>query len=117
GLIASEIARLEAGRSGPVIAAGSTGTNAATARLLAAIARAPQGALVLPGLDRTLGEDAWRLIGGAKPRGDRDSREPAASHPQAALHRLLRGIGVDRDEVREIGVVAPALSLRTRFVS
>ena len=36
----------------PVIAAGSTGSIPATAELLAVIARLPQGAVVLPGLDR-----------------------------------------------------------------
>ncbi len=56
-LVEAQIARIAAGRSaGPVIAIGSTGTNRATARLLAAIAGAPHGAVVLPGLDLDLDE-------------------------------------------------------------
>ncbi len=43
-----EIAALAAGRRGPTIVAGSTGVNAATARLIGAVARAAQGAVVLP---------------------------------------------------------------------
>ena len=42
----------------PVIAAGSTGSVPATARLLKAIARLPNGALVLPGLDTELDAEA-----------------------------------------------------------
>jgi len=53
-LIEAQSRRLRDGAmTGPVIAIGSTGTNRATARLLAAIARAPRGAVVLPGLIRT----------------------------------------------------------------
>jgi ATP-dependent helicase/nuclease subunit B len=44
----------------PVIAAGSTGTIPATARLLKLVARLPQGAVVLPGLDSRLDDAAWQ---------------------------------------------------------
>ena len=44
----------------PVIAAGSTGSQPATRDLLAAIAELPQGAVVLPGLDRDMDEASWR---------------------------------------------------------
>ena len=50
-LINAEAARLAAAPSGPVIAAGSTGSMPATAKLLATIASLPHGAVVLPGLD------------------------------------------------------------------
>ncbi len=55
----------------PVIAAGSTGTVPAAADVLKAVARAPQGVVVLPGLDLDLAADAWDHI---------DDQ-----HPQAAL--------------------------------
>ena len=85
-LVEKQIGLIEAGSvPGPVIAIGSTGTNSATARLLSAIAGMPRGAVVLPGLDRDLDEEAWRQI--AKHRdGGQDS---AFGHPQAALARLL----------------------------
>ncbi len=55
-----------AGSNAPVIAAGSTGSMPATAKLLAAIAQLPHGAVVLPGLDTDLDEDSWREIAGSE---------------------------------------------------
>jgi ATP-dependent helicase/nuclease subunit B len=102
-MLAAERERLLAGAfHGPVIAAGSTGTVPATARLLAALARAPNGAVVLPDLDEALSERAWRAI----------ADEPAPSHPQAALHRLLDEIGAGRDEVVALAQPQPALAAR-----
>ncbi len=103
----------EGGAGGPVIAIGSTGSNRATARLLAAIARAPRGAVVLPGLDQDLDDAAFALIGGDSKRGV----EASFSHPQAALRRLLSALQVGREEVRPLGEVAPALAARGKFVS
>ncbi|HEY1560031.1 MAG TPA: double-strand break repair protein AddB [Caulobacteraceae bacterium] len=71
---------------GVIVAAGSTGSTKATADLLATIARAPKGLVVLPGLDRSLAGAAWEQI---------DDQ-----HPQGALARLLKRAGVDRGEVR-----------------
>ena len=68
-----------------VIAAGSTGSAPATADLLAAIARAPRGCVVLPGLDTDLAGEAWKEVG--------------ESHPQGALKRLLERAGLDRGAV------------------
>lgn len=102
-MLAAERERLLAGDfRGPVIAAGSTGTVPATARLLAALARAPNGAVVLPDLDEGLSEQAWRAV----------VDEPAPSHPQAALHRLLDEIGAGRDEVIALAEPGPALAAR-----
>ena len=64
--------------AGPVLAAGSTGSIPATARLLKVIARLPGGRLVLPGLDRRMGE------------ADRAALDP--SHPQWGLMQLLAGL-------------------------
>ena len=57
-LIKAETARLARRTDGPVIAAGSTGSIPATAELIAAIARLPHGAVVLPGLDTDLDDDS-----------------------------------------------------------
>jgi ATP-dependent helicase/nuclease subunit B len=62
----------------PVIAAGSTGSLPATARLLATIARLPRGRLVLPGLDRRLSAD--------------EQREIDHTHPQYALMKLVQSL-------------------------
>ncbi|MEN3381221.1 MAG: ATP-dependent helicase/nuclease subunit, partial [Hyphomicrobiales bacterium] len=110
-LIEAERLRL-ASYDGPVIAAGSTGSMPATAKLLATIARLPQGAVVLPGLDTDLDDAAWTLIGGTK-EGDRIVEAPASGHPQLALHALLRRIGIARDEVTRLAPPSP----RARLVS
>jgi ATP-dependent helicase/nuclease subunit B len=101
-LIAAEARRLAAAPDTPVIAAGSTGSMPATARLLATIARLPRGAVVLPGLDTALDDAAWDLIGGE----EGPASPPVAGHPQFAMHGLLARIGIDRSEV--VTLVPPA---------
>ena len=111
-LVDAQIAQIQARQTkGPIIAIGSTGTNRATARLLAALAAAPNGAVVLPGLDQNLDETAWRQIGA------QDVGDPGFGHPQAALRRLLSILGVSRDEVTELGAPAPVSNARSRVVS
>ena len=96
-LIEAEMRRL-AGSKDPVIAAGSTGSMPATAKLLAAIAQLPHGAVVLPGLDTDLDEDTWHKIAGTK-----DEKEaPATVHPQFSMQALLARMGVTRDPVEPL---------------
>lgn len=71
--------------AGVLVAAGSTGTAPATADLLTVIAEAPQGAVVLPGLDLDLADEAWATV--------------EEQHPQGAMKRLLARAQVERDEV------------------
>ena len=99
--------------SGPVIAVGSTGTNRATARLLLAIARAPKGAVVLPGLDLDLDDRAWAMIAGDPGQ----NIEASFTHPQAALSRLLGLLEVKREGVVSLGGTIPNLVMRGKFVS
>ena len=111
-LIEDEIKALEGSRRGPTIIAGSTGANRATARLIAEIARAPQGAVVLPGLDLNLDDRSWAMIGASE-----DSSLGLAGHPQALLHRLIGAIGVGREDVTALGAPPPALEARSAFLS
>ncbi|HXC55231.1 MAG TPA: double-strand break repair protein AddB [Rhizomicrobium sp.] len=74
---------------GLVIAAGSTGSIPATAELLKAIANLPNGAVVLPGLDRELDAASW------------DNLDPG--HPQFGMKQLLGHLGVARAAVRDWG--------------
>ncbi|MGE3246813.1 MAG: double-strand break repair protein AddB [Beijerinckiaceae bacterium] len=101
----------------PWIVAGSTGTNAATARLIGAIARLPRGAAILPGLDRHMDEASWSLLG-ARPDADpsRDG-DAAAGHPQAALARLMGRLGVTRDDVKDLCEPDEIRAPRMRFLS
>jgi ATP-dependent helicase/nuclease subunit B len=78
---------------GMVVAAGSTGSIPATAKLLGVIANLPNGALVLPGLDQELDERSWRDL------------DPG--HPQYGLKQLLNSIGIDRAAVADWHGAAP----------
>ena len=112
-LIDFEIAALEERAGlGPTIVAGSTGSNAATARLIAAISRLPQGAVVLPGLDQGLDTASWAALDPASPGADH-----AFGHPQAGLHRLLRRLGVERHHVVALGQRPPGFEARAHLLS
>jgi ATP-dependent helicase/nuclease subunit B len=106
-LIAAEAARLTAQHKGPVIAAGSTGSMPATAKFLHAVARLPQGAVVLPGLDTDLDEESWQGIGGARGAQGRFTTHPASNHPQYALNALLDRLGITRRDVELLQPPAP----------
>lgn len=106
-LIDAEAARFAARPpAGPVIAAGSTGSVPATARLMATIARLPRGAVVLPGLDQGLDAETWAAI------ADGDG---APSHPQFGLARLLPRLGVTREAV--VALAEPGRPVRGTLVS
>lgn len=90
----------------PVIAAGSTGSIPATARLLAAIEALPRGAVVLPGLDCAMDErDHAALL---------DAQNMPHSHPQYGLASLLRRLGATIGTVTEL---APETAPRTILVN
>ena len=85
GALADKYAREMSGS--PVIAAGTTGSIPATARLLKAIAHRPNGAVILPGLDRELDEDSWNALD--------------AGHVQFGMKELIGSIGIARADVRD----------------
>src|SRR5450631_3738527 len=105
-LIEAEATRLTAHHEGPVIAAGSTGSMPATAKFLHAVATLPQGAVVLPGLDTDLEDDAWQLIGGIRDAQGKLTAPPAPNHPQFAMHALLDRFGIKRRDVEIRGDAA-----------
>ena len=106
-MILAEAARLAAADSGPVVAAGSTGSMPATAALLATIATLPHGAVVLPGLDTELDEESWATIAGNPDSGRMDLRNPAVGHPQFAMQGILASLGLDRKQVVVLGDRTP----------
>jgi ATP-dependent helicase/nuclease subunit B len=112
-LIEAEAGRL-AGSDAPVIAAGSTGSMPATAKLLATIAKLPHGAVVLPGLDTHLDDASWALIAGNEDDNSHDGL-PAAGHAQFAMYALLDRLRLTRADVAEL--VPPAPHGREALVS
>ena len=71
--------------TGPIIAAGSTGSIPATRALLKVIASLPKGEVVLPGLDREIDEASWNAL--------------TPQHPQDSLKQLLTFFEIDRRDV------------------
>ncbi|MCX8230718.1 MAG: double-strand break repair protein AddB [Alphaproteobacteria bacterium] len=69
----------------PIVAAGSTGSTPATARLLSVVGTLPNGSVILPGLDRRLDDAAWEMIG--------------QTHPQFGMKQLLERMSVGRADV------------------
>lgn len=84
---------------GFVIAAGSTGSLSATAELLAVIARLPQGAVVLPGLDQELDDESWSEL------------DPG--HPQFGLKQVLQTMGAEREDVKDWSDISPNAARET----
>jgi len=69
-----------------VIAAGTTGSIPATARLLEVIANLPNGQIILPGLDDEIDEQSWETL--------------SESHPQYGFKHLLATININRESVQ-----------------
>jgi ATP-dependent helicase/nuclease subunit B len=70
-----------------IIAAGSTGSIPAVAKLLSVVAHLPQGEVILPGLDQVMDDESWNTLD--------------ETHPQYNLKLLLRLMGdLPRDQVR-----------------
>jgi ATP-dependent helicase/nuclease subunit B len=124
-LIRREATRLkEATQRGPVIVAGVTGSVPATAELLKVVAGLDQGVIVLPGLDQHLDDQSWLTLGQRvaqtnstrKPGFKKPSSLP--SHPQYSLKQLLDRLGVQRDDVQQLGSrPEPEFELREELVS
>lgn len=89
----------------PIIAAGSTGSQPATAQLLKTIASLPQGMVVLSAIDKEMSEEEWEQVGD--------------THPQFMLKKLLEKLEMQRLEVRLLSPCDPhndkELCLRTIF--
>ena len=77
-----------------MIAAGSTGSIPATARLLKALAGLPRGVVVLPGLDTSLAPSAHAAL--------LDENGAPHGHPQYGLGKLLRDLGTTPQAVAEL---------------
>lgn len=76
----------------PVIVAGSTGSRAVTADFMAAVARLPQGAVILPGFDLNTPPQVWDSLA---QRG----LDAPVDHPQWGLAQLCAQLGQTPDEV------------------
>lgn len=106
-----------AAKAGPTIAAGSTGSVPVTKALLKAIAKLPQGCVVLPGLDLQLDNTTWDAIGLGHEMDDHPN-VAALGHPQAVLKATLASLGATREDVVSLTPdAAPLLDARNRLLN
>lgn len=75
----------------PIIIAGSTGSRGTTMMLMQAVAKLPQGALVLPGFDFDLPPEVWAAL---------DDPMISEDHPQFRFYHLMDGLGSTPNAVR-----------------
>ena len=92
----------------PVIVAGSTGSRGTTALFMQAVAKLPQGAIILPGFDFDLPEAVWD-----KMEDDLNFED----HPQYRFRRLMDLIGFAKPDVRTWAEAPPANPKRNALVS
>ncbi|WP_439153662.1 double-strand break repair protein AddB [Yoonia sp.] len=92
----------------PIIIAGSTGSRGATALFMQAVARLPQGAIVLPGFDNDLPDAVWQSM---------DDALTAEDHPQYRFRHLMDLIGFRPSDVAPWSDIAPVRPARNRLVS
>lgn len=93
---------------GPVLVAGSTGSRGTTLMLMEAVARLPQGAILLPGFDFDQPHRVW---------ADLTRTQGADDHPQYRFAHMMERLGITPgDVIPWTGTAAPAPA-RNRLVS
>ncbi len=92
----------------PVILAGSTGSRGTTLMLMQAVARLPQGALILPGYDFDQPRAVWDRL---------DEALTSEDHPQYRFRKLMRELGLEHDQVLPWTDEKPPSPARNRLVS
>ena len=92
----------------PVLVVGSTGSRSTTAMLMRAVARLPQGAVVLPGFDFEQTEAVWDALG---------QSDYALDHPQYRLMRFAAFAGLGPQDIPCWSDIAPPDVTRNKIVS
>jgi double-strand break repair protein AddB len=98
----------EAPPQSPIIVAGSTGSRGATQILMQAVARLPQGAVVLPGFDFDAPAHVWEALGDPMTSED---------HPQYRFVRFAEGAGITARDVRPWSADPPPSPARNALIS
>ncbi|WP_323781868.1 double-strand break repair protein AddB [Thalassovita sp.] len=100
----------------PLIVAGSTGSRGTTMALMKAVAKLPQGALVLPGYDFEMPLSAWDDLSDA-PDAHGEKGMPAEDHPQYRFRKLMDELGVGPQDVQPWTDTPAPCPVRNRLVS
>ncbi len=92
----------------PVILAGSTGSRGTTLMLMEAVARLPQGALILPGYDFDQPDHVWLGL---------DDALTSEDHPQYRFRKLMTHLGLRPDQVGRWTDDQPPSPARNKLIS
>ncbi|MBL4810911.1 MAG: double-strand break repair protein AddB, partial [Rhodobacteraceae bacterium] len=92
----------------PIIVAGSTGSRGTTVLLLEAVARLPNGAVILPGFDFDMPAPAWTVL---------DQALTSEDHPQFRFARLCERLNMLPGDVQDWANCAPARPARNALIS
>ncbi|SDD63605.1 double-strand break repair protein AddB [Ruegeria marina] len=92
----------------PIVLAGSTGSRGTTMLLMEAVARLPQGAVVLPGFDFDQPDHVWPELGDAL---------TAEDHPQFRFARLMEQLSLSPDQITPWTSEPAPCPARNRLVS
>ncbi|HEY9020185.1 MAG TPA: double-strand break repair protein AddB [Paracoccaceae bacterium] len=92
----------------PVIVAGSTGSRGTTRLLMSAVARLPQGAIVLPGFDFDMPDQAW---------SDLNEALTAEDHPQFRFRLLMRDMELEPSDIQRWSDLPPPCPPRNAVMS
>ncbi|SFE16733.1 double-strand break repair protein AddB [Sulfitobacter brevis] len=92
----------------PIILAGSTGSRGTTSMLMQAVARLPQGAIILPGFDFDMPTAVW---------ADLDRELLSEDHPQYRFRHLMKALDLSRAQVTPWTETAPHSAPRNALVS
>ncbi|KUP94799.1 double-strand break repair protein AddB [Tritonibacter horizontis] len=92
----------------PVLLAGSTGSRGTTLLLMEAIARLPQGAVILPGYDFDQPDAVWDSLSDAL---------VAEDHPQFRFCKLMRDLDLEPQDIHRWTDTPPNAPARNRLIS
>ncbi|MFT7595173.1 MAG: ATP-dependent helicase/nuclease subunit B [Paracoccaceae bacterium] len=92
----------------PVILAGSTGSRGTTLLLMQAIARLPQGAVVLPGYDFDQPAGVWSSL---------DDAIQSEDHPQFRFRKLMQLLDLTPGDITPWATTPPPAPARNRLIS
>lgn len=94
----------------PIIIAGSTGSRGATAKLMAAVSKLPQGAVILPGFDFHSGQDVWDQM----MHKDLPNQE---DHPQFRFAKFLSELNLKAKNIQPWDNRSEPNKARNKFLS
>lgn len=100
----------------PIIVAGSTGSRGATSLFMQAVAKLPQGAVILPGLDCDMPAYVWDMMD--QKRGD-DGRPKHSfeDHPQFRFKSLCDTLNIRPSDIAIWGDQTVKITARTGLIS